>query len=122
MLICFFVIDLLWLGVVARDFYQKHLELWLRPSPNWTVAIIFYLVYIAGIFVFVVRPNLETETWKVVLLGGFFGFVTYATYDLTNHATMKGWPWIVSVVDISWGSTLCAAVALAGHLTAKWLS
>lgn len=122
MLLGFFAIDLLWLGVIARKFYRMHLESWLRPSPNWTIAIIFYLIYIAGILVFVVRPTVQSETWRVLLLGGFFGFVTYSTYDLTNHATMKGWPWIVSVVDIAWGTVLCTMVALVGHLTAKWLS
>ncbi|MDG1872378.1 MAG: DUF2177 family protein [Mariniblastus sp.] len=122
MLLCFFAIDLLWLGVLARNFYQAHLGAWLRPSPNWTIAIVFYLIYISGILVFVVAPNLQAEIWKTLLLGGFFGLVTYATYDLTNHATMKGWPWIVSVVDIAWGTTLCTLVALAGHLAGKWFS
>lgn len=123
MLICFFAVDLLWLGVVARGFYQKQLGFMLSPSPNWTVAIVFYLVYITGILVFVVSPALQAESWRrALLLGAFFGFITYATYDLTNHATVKGWPWIVTVVDLGWGTVLCSTVALSGYLAGKWLS
>jgi uncharacterized membrane protein len=122
MLICFFAIDLLWLGVLARGFYQKHLEFLLRPSPNWPIAILFYLIYITGILVFVVSPALHSESWrKALLLGAFFGFITYATYDLTNHATVKGWPGIVSVVDMCWGTILCSTVALSGYLAGRWL-
>ena len=123
MLFCFFAIDLIWLGIVARGFYQKQLGFLLRPSPNWAIAIIFYLIYIAGIYVFVVSPGIQSQSWKkTVFLGAFFGFVTYATYDLTNHATLKGWPWIVSVVDIIWGVVLCTTVAMAGYLSAKLFS
>ena len=123
MLLCFFAVDLIWLGVVARGFYQKQIGFLLRPSPNWTVAILFYLIYLTGILVFVVSPALQAESWrKALFLGAFFGFVTYATYDLTNHATVKGWPWIVSVVDICWGTVLCCTVATCGYLTGKWVA
>lgn len=123
MFLCFFAIDLLWLGVVARGFYQKQLGFLLSPSPNWTVAVLFYLIYLAGILVFVVSPALQAESLKkALLLGAFFGFVTYATYDLTNHATVKGWPWIVSVVDLCWGTVLCTTVATCGYVAGKWLS
>ena len=123
MLVCFFAVDLLWLGVAARGFYQKQLGFLLRPSPNWTVAILFYLIYITGILVFVVSPALQAESWrKALFLGAFFGFVTYATYDLTNQATVKGWPWIVSVVDMCWGTILCSTVAICGYLAGRWLS
>lgn len=121
MLICFFAIDLVWLGLVARDFYEKHIGFLLRPSPNWPVAITFYLIYITGILVFVVNPSLQSESWKkAILLGAFYGFVTYATYDLTNHAVVKDWPWIVSVVDIAWGTVLATAVGSAGYAAGRW--
>lgn len=123
MLVCFFAVDLLWIGVAARGFYQKQLGFLLRPSPNWTVAICFYLIYITGILVFVVSPALQAESWrKALFLGAFFGFVTYATYDLTNHATVKGWPWIVSLVDMCWGTILCSTVAICGYFAGRWLS
>jgi uncharacterized membrane protein len=123
MFLCFLATDLLWLGVIARSFYQKHLHFLLRPSPNWPVAMLFYLIYVAGIFVFVVSPALQADSYRKALeLGAFFGFVTYSTYDLTNHATVKGWPGILSVVDICWGTVLCSTVASAGYLAGMWLS
>jgi uncharacterized membrane protein len=123
MLLCFFAVDLIWLGVVARAFYRKHLGFLLRPTPNWPIAILFYLIYLGGILVFVVRPALQADSWQTALmLGAFFGLVTYSTYDLTNHATVNRWPPIVSVVDICWGTGLCSVVSMAGYLTGTWLS
>jgi len=123
MLVSFFAIDIIWLGFVARGFYKKQLGFLLSPSPNWPVAIAFYLIFIAGMLVFVVSPSLHAGSWKKsVLLGAFFGFVTYATYDLTNHATVKGWPWIVSVVDLCWGAVLSASVCTIGYFAGKWFS
>jgi len=121
MLLCFFAVDLIWLGLIARGFYQKHLGFLLRPQPNWYIAILFYAVFIVGILVFVVSPSLEANSWKkAAILGAFFGCITYATYDLTNHATLKDWPWIVSVVDICWGTVLCTITALTGYFAGKW--
>jgi uncharacterized membrane protein len=123
MLVCFFAIDLVWLGLIASSFYKKQLDFLLRPTPNWPIAIAFYLIFIAGMLVFVVSPSLQVGSWKrAVLLGAFFGLVTYATYDLTNHATVKGWPWIVSVVDRCWGSLLSASVCTVGYFAGKWFS
>jgi uncharacterized membrane protein len=123
MFLCFLATDLLWLGVIARGFYQKQLRFLLRPTTNWPVAILFYVIYVTGIFVFVVSPALQADSYrKALALGAFFGFVTYSTYDLTNQATVKGWPGILSVVDICWGTVLCSIVALTGYLTGTWLS
>jgi len=123
MFVCFLAVDLIWLGIVARAFYQKHLDFLLRPSPNWPIAILFYFIFLAGILIFVVVPSLQSGSLrKVIFMGALFGFVTYATYDLTNHATLKGWPWIVTIVDLCWGTVLCAIVATAGYLTGKWMS
>ena len=119
----FFLIDMLWLGVVAKNFYQKHLEYILSPTVNWPAAIVFYLIYIMGILIFAVFPGLEKDSLtKTLILGALFGFFTYATYDLTNLATIKSWPLKVVIVDIIWGIILCSLVALSSFYIAKWLS
>ena len=121
-LIAFFAIDMVWLGLVARGFYQKHLGFLLRPDPNWTAAIVFYLLFVAGLLVFVVVPSLQAgSAKKALLLGALFGLITYATYDLTNLATLKDWPWIVTAVDLLWGGILATSVGYLGFLTGKWL-
>ena len=100
----FFIIDLLWLGVIAKKFYRKNLNFILSDDVNWAAAIVFYLIYIAGIIFFAVRPAvLNASLGQAAVLGALFGFFTYATYDLTNMATIKGWPLVIVVVDIIWG-------------------
>ncbi len=119
----FFAIDLVWLGIVARPFYQTHLGPLLRPDVRWGPAILFYLLFITGILVFAVLPAVERASlWRAVALGAFFGFVAYATYDLTSLALVKGFPDIVAVVDMAWGTVLTATVAAAGYAAARWLS
>lgn len=121
-LAAFLALDLVWLAVVARGFYQKHLGFLMRSSPNWSAAVAFYLLFVFGLLVFVIIPSLETgSTRKVLLLGALFGLITYATYDLTNLATVKDWPWIVTVVDLLWGSILATSVSYLGFLAGKWL-
>ncbi len=118
----FFAIDMIWLGFAARGFYRNNLGHLLRPDVNWTAAIGFYLLYIAGIMIFAIMPALEDNSLlRAVLLGGLFGFFAYATYDLTNLATLKGWPLNVAVVDIIWGIVLTASVAAAGFFIGRWL-
>ena len=118
----FFAIDMVWLGLAARGFYKKHLDFILSDKVNWTAAIIFYLIFIAGILLFAVLPALERNSLgRAVLLGGLFGFFTYATYDLTNLATIKNWPLVVVIVDILWGIVLCSAVAAASFSVGNWL-
>jgi uncharacterized membrane protein len=108
----FFAIDLVWLGVVAKNFYRRHLGHLLSPQVDWTSAILFYLVFIAGIVFFAVRPALEVNSpLRALTYGALFGFFTYATYDLTNQATLRDWPVIVTVVDLAWGAVLSASVA-----------
>jgi uncharacterized membrane protein len=122
-LLAFFAIDMIWLGVVARTFYRKHIGFLLTPSPNWTAAIIFYLLFIVGILVFVVVPGLKDGSLRSTMLrAALFGLITYATYDLTNLATVKDWPVIVTVVDLIWGTVLSMAVSFAGFMAGKWLS
>jgi uncharacterized membrane protein len=122
-LIAFFAIDMLWLGLVARTFYQRHLGFLMAPSPNWLAAIIFYLLFIVGILVFVVLPGLEDNSLKATLLrAALFGLITYATYDLTNLATLKDWPVLVTVVDMIWGTVLSVLVSYIGFTAGKWLN
>ena len=121
-LIAFFIIDMAWLGLVARSFYRKHLGFLMNSSPNWFAAIIFYMLFIVGILVFVVVPGLENNSLKTTLLrAALFGVITYATYDLTNLATVKDWPLLVTVVDMIWGTVLSAAVSFIGFMVGKWL-
>ena len=118
----FFIIDLIWLGIVAKGFYQKNLKYILSPNVNWTAAIIFYLMYIAGILIFAVLPGVAKDSVRhAVLWGALFGFFTYATYDLTNLALLKDWPLNIVVVDIFWGIVLCTVVATLSFYIAKWL-
>jgi uncharacterized membrane protein len=118
----FFIIDILWLGVLARGFYRRNLGFILNPDVNWAAAITFYLIYIAGIIFFAVRPALASDTLReAALLGGLFGFFTYATYDLTNMATIKGWPLKIVVIDILWGTCLCTVVAGLSFMIARRL-
>jgi len=111
-LITFFAIDLLWLGVVARGFYQEHMGHLMKPSVNWAAAVAFYLLFLVGLVVLVVWPAIQRESLaQAVLLGALFGLVTYAAYDLTNLATLDGFPLKVGIVDLLWGTLLCATVS-----------
>lgn len=119
----FFIVDMIWLGYLAKSFYKKNLAGILSGGVNWTAAVIFYLIYIAGILVFAVIPALEKGSpEKSIIWGLLFGFFTYATYDLTNMATIRGWPLKVVIVDICWGMVLSAAVAALSYLGGKWIS
>lgn len=107
----FFIIDMLWLGFIANKLYQSQLG-HLLGSINWTAAILFYLIYIVGIIIFAVIPGIEASSLqKAILWGALFGFFTYATYDMTNLATLRDWPVLVVIVDIVWGTVLSASVA-----------
>jgi uncharacterized membrane protein len=118
----FFAVDIIWLGVIAKGFYRRHLGFVLSPDVNWVAAVIFYLMYIVGILFFAVRPALNSNSWlQAALLGGLYGFFTYATYDFTNLATIKDWPPIIVLVDIVWGVCLCTVVSVLSFLIAKWL-
>lgn len=118
----FFAIDLIWLGLIARNFYQKELGHLLSPNVNWTAAIIFYLMFIAGMIIFVISPALEKNSWTHALIyGALFGLITYATYDLTNLATLKDWSLTVAIVDMIWGMVLSASVSTISYfLSAKF--
>jgi uncharacterized membrane protein len=121
-LAAFFAIDMLWLGLVARSFYQQNLGFLMAPSPNWFAAILFYLLFVVGILVFVVLPGLGANSLKTTLSrAALFGLITYATYDLTNLATLKDWPALLSIVDMLWGTFLSVSVSCVGFIVGKRL-
>jgi len=112
----FFIIDMIWLVLVAKNFYQEQIGFLMKPDVNWLAAIIFYLLFIVGLVIFVISPAVEKNSWiHALLYGAFFGLITYATYDLTNLATLKDWPILVTVVDLVWGSVLAASVSVISY-------
>lgn len=115
----FFVIDMVWLGLVAKNFYAKQIGFLMKSNINWPAAIIFYLLFIVGLVLFVISPALEKHSWMhAVVFGALFGLITYATYDLTNLATMKDWPLLITIVDLIWGSVLAASVSTVTYFIA----
>jgi uncharacterized membrane protein len=111
---------MIWLGLVAKNFYQNNIGHLMTTNVNYIAALIFYLLFIVGLVVFVIQPSLETKRLQDVLLrGALFGLITYATYDLTNLATLKDWPLLVTVVDLIWGMVLSTSVATATYLIAS---
>jgi uncharacterized membrane protein len=119
----FFAIDMLWLGFIARNFYKNQIGFLMKPDVNWTAAIIFYLLFLVGLIVFVIEPAFSRKEWSYALwAGALFGLITYATYDLTNLATLKDWPLKVVVVDMAWGAILAASVSVTTYFIAvKWM-
>ena len=113
-LVVFAIVDTAWLAVVARGFYRAELGDLLAPEVKLWAAVLFYLVYSAGIVVFAVLPAIRTESLVTALvMGALFGFFAYATYDLTNLATLRDWPLRMSVVDIAWGTFITGMTATA---------
>lgn len=118
--IVFLIIDALWLGVISKELYNKELGFLLKDSPNFIAAGIFYAFFIVGVVFFVVNPALAKESLKYAVLAGLFlGALTYATYDLTNLATIKDWPLKIVIIDIAWGSFLTMAVSTISYLIIK---
>ncbi|MBP7735068.1 MAG: DUF2177 family protein [Spirochaetes bacterium] len=119
----FFAIDIIWLAAVARGFYNTHLGYIMAESVRWPAAIIFYLLYIAGLVLFVIMPAFEKQSLlRALALGALLGLVSYATYDLTNYATIRDWPLVVVIVDMAWGTALSAGVSAISCLIAlRWL-
>jgi len=120
--VVFFAIDMVWLGFIAKNLYKKYLGIFMSDQINWPAAIVFYLLFIVGIFYFCILPAHEKQSLsKVIISGAFFGFITYATYDLTNLATLKNWPLQIVFIDMAWGAVLTALVSTAGFYIVKWL-
>jgi len=121
-LVAFFAIDMIWLGLVARTVYRKYIGYLMAPNPNWIAAFLFYLLFIVGILFFVVVPGLADNSVKTTLLrAALFGLISYATYDLTNLATLKDWPLTITIVDLLWGTTVSMLVSYVSFIVGKWL-
>jgi len=119
-LMLFLVVDFTWLGWVAQSFYDRQLAELLSQRVNWPTAVAFYLIYPLGLMIFCVAPALRRNSLRSAMgLGGLFGFFTYATYELTNHALIINWPLALVPVDIAWGVVLCAIVAAGGFLVGR---
>nr|WP_294521977.1 DUF2177 family protein [uncultured Rhodopila sp.] len=125
----FLGIDTIWLSVAGGLLYRPLLGPLLRDDFDPAAAVAFYILYIAGLVVFAIAPSIRDAGWRAVAIrGAFFGLVAYATYDLTNQATLKGWPVTITITDLCWGATLSAVAATLGHAVAvrlrriRWLA
>src|SRR5690554_3830182 len=115
--VVFFAIDIVWLGVISKKFYDKHLGELRSEKVNWTAGLIFYFIFIFGIVFFVIAPAVDASNIIIAITSGaLFGFVSYATYDLTNLATLKNWPVTVTIVDLIWGTFLSASTSTIVYL------
>lgn len=115
----FFVIDIIWLAVIAKNFYRSQIGFLMKTNINWVAAILFYLLFIAGLVFFVLSPAIEKRSLTyAIMAGAFYGLLTYSTYDLTNLATLKDWPLLITFIDIIWGMVLSVSVSLISYLIA----
>ncbi len=120
-LFTFLILDAIWLGFIARNFYAKYLAVYLTDNVIWLSAIIFYLIFNIGLLIFVILPSIEKNSYTTLILYSLlYGLVTYATYDLTNYATIKDWPFAVTIVDIIWGMFVALASSSAAFLFHKY--
>jgi len=116
----FLGIDGIWLGIIAKNFYSKTIGHLLADKPNLVAALVFYIFYVVGIIVFAINPALKEKSPTLAIqLGAFLGFIAYATYDLTNLATLKNWPLHVTLIDIVWGTFLTGSVSFLSCLILK---
>lgn len=117
------VLDVLWIGVVAKPLYQQGIGHLMAEQPRLGVAVAFYLMYAVGLVVFAVNHGGSAGDWKSAMLyGALFGFFCYATYDLTNLATLRNWPASLALIDIAWGTSVSAVCAGAGRLAMDRMS
>jgi uncharacterized membrane protein len=116
----FLALDIVWLGLVAKNFYRDQIGSLMSSEINWAAAICFYLLFTVGLVLFVIAPAIAKNSWvHALVFGALFGVVTYATYDLSNLATLKNWPLLVTLVDLVWGATLAASVSTATYFVAR---
>ncbi len=117
------VIDMIWLGVVAKGMYQEAMGDLMSPNPRLAFAAVFYLIYPVGLLVFAIVPGLAAQgVMRAALMGGLFGMFCYATYDLTNLAVIRNWPLALSFIDIAWGTLVSGVAAAAGAATLRWFA
>lgn len=113
--------DLVWLGLIATPLYRQGIGHLMAEQPRWAAALLFYAVYSAGLVMFAVKPNAQRSSWRpTASTAALFGFFAYATYDLTNLATLRGWPIGLSFADIAWGCGVSALAASAGRLAMRF--
>lgn len=113
----FLVIDFVWLGIIAKNLYSSEIGHLMAEKVKFVPAFIFYMLFVVGIVILVINPALEAKSLaKALIFGSVLGFVSYATYDLTNFATLKDWPLKVVIIDIIWGTFLTGTVATVSYL------
>jgi uncharacterized membrane protein len=113
----FFIIDMIWLLVVSKNYYAEQIGRLMKTNVNWPAALIFYLLFIAGLVLFVILPAVAMKSWSHALIyGAFLGLIAYATYDLSNLAVLKEWPLTITIVDMIWGMTISGSVATLTYL------
>ncbi|GAM16060.1 DUF2177 family protein [Mesobacillus selenatarsenatis] len=116
----FLVLDSVWLGLISPSLYKEQIGHLLAPEVNWIAAALFYILFIAGLVYFAVKPAIQGDSWKTAVKNGaFFGLVCYATYDLTNQATIRDWPLMITAIDLMWGTFICGISSLLSFFTAR---
>jgi uncharacterized membrane protein len=122
-LVIFLAIDAIWLGVIAKNMYSEKIGHLMAENANLIAAGVFYLLFVGTVIVFAVIPGYEAQSiTRTIILGALFGMITYATYDLTNLATLRDWPLSVTVIDIIWGASLSTVTSVAGYYIANFLN
>jgi uncharacterized membrane protein len=117
------ILDSVWLGVIAKNFYARHIGFLMTATPNLKVALLFYIVFAVGVIVFIISPALE-GSWslaKVVGYGALLGLVIYGGYDFTNQAIIKNWPVVITLADLAWGIVMSALTAGISYTLIKLL-
>ena len=109
-------LDMLWLGVIAKPLYQQGIGHLMAEKPILPIAALFYAMYPVGLMIFAVVPHAAAEWHRALLAGALFGFFAYATYDLTNLATLKNWPWGLALLDIAWGTAVSGVAVVVGRV------
>lgn len=117
-----FIIDMIWLGVIAKSTYANAMGPLLSPNPNLWAAGAFYLMFPLGLLIFAVSPQAGSPVFKAALMGALFGFFAYATYDLTNLAVIKDWPLGLTFIDLAWGTLVSGVAATVGKVTLDYLN
>lgn len=118
------VMDGIWLSTMMKPFYSKYLGHILSGTVNFGAAGVFYLLYGIGALVLVVMPLIKSNgsLAQAFMMGAFLGLIAYGTYDLTNHATVKDWKLMVTVVDMAWGAFLTGVASVAGLAAARYFA
>jgi uncharacterized membrane protein len=116
------VLDAIYLTIAGQKVYRPTLDYALADKPALPAAIIFYLMYVAGVVVLAILPNKDAGLGKTALTGALLGAFAYATYDLTNQATLKGWSWQVTLADLCWGTFATGVSAALACALTGWIS